>query len=380
MANAELDMELSYYEDGELRIPLTAASFTGKQRERLAAEGDALPDGSFPIRNRSDLRNAIQAIGRAKNPAAAKTHIVKRARALGALADLPDDWKAATAAAVPADDEQGEPAVCADCGDELDENGVCPTCGIDGYGTMTASAVGLATELPPLAWFDVPESSEPTALTITADGQVYGHAATWSVCHTGIQGRCQTAPRSRTNYGTFHLGEVDTVEGKPVAVGKITLDTGHAPLTAGSRATAAHYDDTGTVAAYVRARDGQHGIWVSGALDPDLPAAKVRALKAAALSGDWRAINGNLELVGLLAVNVPGFPVPRAQAALAASGAEDEVEALVAAGVVCGCDDNPEAELADLVADTVGERELNDLVAACVPGKKRRMHTMKAAT
>ena len=372
----ELELGLSYYEDGELRIPLTAASFTEKQREKLATEGDALPDGSFPIRNRVDLRNAVHAIGRAKNPAAVKAHILKRARALGALADIPDDWKAATAAAASMDGEsaEGDAPVCEDCGEPLDEDGICPSCG-----AMTASAAGLAPQLPPLEWFDTPEASEPTALTITADGRVYGHAATWNVCHTGIQGRCQTAPRSRTNYGTFHLGEVDTVEGQPVAVGKITLDTGHAPLTAGSRATAAHYDDTGTVAAYVRARDGQHGIWVSGAIDPDLPAAKVRALKAAALSGDWRAINGNLELVGLLAVNVPGFPVPRAQAALAASGAEDKVEALVAAGVICGCDDNPEAELADLLADTVGERELDDLVAACVPGKKRRMYTTKAA-
>ena len=49
-------------------------------RESLAKKGDALPGGSFPIRNENDLRNAIQAIGRAKNPAAAKTLIKRRAK------------------------------------------------------------------------------------------------------------------------------------------------------------------------------------------------------------------------------------------------------------------------------------------------------------
>ncbi|MCI4354550.1 MAG: hypothetical protein L3K06_04215, partial [Thermoplasmata archaeon] len=44
--------------------------------------------------------------------------------------------------------------------------------------------------------------------------------------------------------------------------------------------------------------------------------------------------NGNLELVALLAVNVPGFPVPRARALVASGDAEPERLALVAAGIV----------------------------------------------
>jgi hypothetical protein len=57
---------------------------------------------------------------------------------------------------------------------------------------------------------------------------------------------------------------------------------------------------------------------------------RVRELRGAALSGDWRSISGALELLGLLAVNVPGFPVPRA---LAASGDDGQPLALVAAGI-----------------------------------------------
>lgn len=64
-----------------------------RERARLAKEGAALPDGSFPIANEKDLRNAIQAIGRAKDAAEARRHIRKRARALGLTRLLPKDWK-----------------------------------------------------------------------------------------------------------------------------------------------------------------------------------------------------------------------------------------------------------------------------------------------
>src|SRR5258706_13246868 len=66
--------------------------FSGKERQGLADSGKALPDGSFPIKTKEDLGNAIQAIGRAKNPAKAKAHIKARASALGASDMLPDDW------------------------------------------------------------------------------------------------------------------------------------------------------------------------------------------------------------------------------------------------------------------------------------------------
>lgn len=60
---------------------------------RLAARrGQALPDGSFPIRNKRELSDAIQALGRAKDPARAKRHIIQRARKLGAISMLPDSW------------------------------------------------------------------------------------------------------------------------------------------------------------------------------------------------------------------------------------------------------------------------------------------------
>lgn len=70
------------------------AEFSEKERKKLAKKKEAMPDGSFPIRNTSDLKNAIQAIGRAKDPAKAKAWIKKRAKALGKEDLLPDTWKA----------------------------------------------------------------------------------------------------------------------------------------------------------------------------------------------------------------------------------------------------------------------------------------------
>lgn len=66
--------------------------FSQDERERLAREGKAMPDGSYPIVTREDLENAIQAIGRAKDPEATKRHIKKRARALALEELIPEEW------------------------------------------------------------------------------------------------------------------------------------------------------------------------------------------------------------------------------------------------------------------------------------------------
>lgn len=66
--------------------------FTQTQRQNLAEKDQAMPNGSYPIRNRADLRRAIQAYGRAKDKAATKRWIMKRARELNATDLLPENW------------------------------------------------------------------------------------------------------------------------------------------------------------------------------------------------------------------------------------------------------------------------------------------------
>jgi len=178
-------------------------------------------------------------------------------------------------------------------------------------------------------YFDNPNLTEPTPVTITDDGRIFGHVAAWGVCHIGIKGTCVTAPPSQSNYAYFRTGAVHTDEGD-IAVGHVTLGAGHAGPRLSAAATAAHYDNTATVAADVVAGEDAHGIWISGRVRDHLSDEDRHALAAAPLSGDWREVAGGLEMVAALCVNVPGFVVPRTQ--LAASGGEQI--SLVAAGIV----------------------------------------------
>lgn len=72
---------------------------------RLVKQGKAMPapgqdrPGRFQIRNRGELADAIQAVGRVKPPteearAKVRRFILKRARAIGAAEMIPATWAA----------------------------------------------------------------------------------------------------------------------------------------------------------------------------------------------------------------------------------------------------------------------------------------------
>jgi len=78
--------------EGPELYEVNKAQYTTEQRREMAKTGEALPDGSFPIKNAADLMNARQALGRA-NPAdraRVVAHIKTRAKALGV--QLPEDF------------------------------------------------------------------------------------------------------------------------------------------------------------------------------------------------------------------------------------------------------------------------------------------------
>ena len=178
---------------------------------------------------------------------------------------------------------------------------------------------------PPADWFKRPELTKPTPLTVDDDGRIYGHIAAWNVNHIGLP-RATKPPRSRSKYAYFHTGVVRCDDGKDVPVGQLTLAGGHAPLNADAASAAKHYDDTASAVADIHVGEDEFGIWCAGSLRPDLDEMQIRALRASAPSGDWRPINGSLELVAICQVNVPGFPTARA---MVAGG---KMMALVAAG------------------------------------------------
>lgn len=189
--------------------------------------------------------------------------------------------------------------------------------------SLVASA---APVVPPRDWFSNPRLSKPTPITVTDEGKVFGHIASWQVNHIGYMGKAQKPPRSLSNYAYFRTGVLRTDDSTDVPVGQLTLSGGHADMSLNAAAATKHYDDTNSAVADVSAGEDAFGIWVSGSLRPDVTAAQVRALRASAPSGDWRPINGRLELVAVCQVNVPGFPVART---MVAGG---QVLALTAAG------------------------------------------------
>lgn len=202
------------------------------------------------------------------------------------------------------------------------------------WDTAVVVAAGIPLE-PPAEWFQDPRLEQLQAITITDDGEIYGHAAGWGTCHIGIHGTCVTPPRSQSNYAYFNTGaiRVSGCDCEQIPVGQITVGTGHADTDPRVNFTqaASHYDNTGSSFADVACGEDEHGIWVHGAIRPEVTPEQMRVLRAASLSGDWRPVGGAQELVALLAVNVPGFPIPRTHVSLTASG---EQGAIVAAGIV----------------------------------------------
>lgn len=176
--------------------------------------------------------------------------------------------------------------------------------------------------------FSDPGLTEPTRLQYDPKtGRVWGHVATWGVCHLGVRDKCIMAPTSAQQYAQFHTHEVDTADG-PLAVGVLSYGSGHANPRAGLSVALEHYDNAATAWAFVRAGEDATGVWVSGVVSPFADPEEVSMALTAPLSGDWRRVGGSLELCAALSVNTPGFHP---------GGAHDEQGrplSLVAAGVV----------------------------------------------
>lgn len=226
-----------------------------------------------------------------------------------------------------------------------------------GGGPIVASGINNGV-MPPAAWFANPQLTGPTPPTVGemthAGAPIYGHLACWDTCHIGFAGKCVTPPRSHSSYAYFmvHSTQALNEDGEltEIPVGWGTMETGHADVRQGAQAAAEHYDNTGTVAFELAVGEDDHGIWFAGRMLPHLSEPLASKARGVAFSGDWRTIRGKLELVASLAVNVPGFPVPRVRVA---SG---QPVALVAAAV-------PHTiTAAQVKRDTLSQPELRELL------------------
>ena len=88
----EYDPEEAADIDAEVADVALKAMYSEDERDEMAKGGMALPDGSYPIKDEEDLKNAIMAIGRAKDPEEAKMHCMKRAKELGKEDMIPESW------------------------------------------------------------------------------------------------------------------------------------------------------------------------------------------------------------------------------------------------------------------------------------------------
>lgn len=192
--------------------------------------------------------------------------------------------------------------------------------------TIVAAATTIEiTDLPPREWFEEPKDVMPTgALTVTKEGRIYGYVAPLGVRHRSFQDKDVRVPMRKVDYSRFMGGETIVADGGRVSTGAITMNCGHAstsPHLTASQA-AEHYDNTCSMVATVRVGENRHGVWMAGALLPDVTPEQIRRIMASRLSGDWRAHldkPGWREFVAALLVPVPGFPMARTAPSVTAS-------------------------------------------------------------
>lgn len=222
---------------------------------------------------------------------------------------------------------------------------------------VVASAEAEArTKRPPSSWFENPNLTRPTPLTIEADGRVYGHLAPWDspsskACHVGFSDRCVCAPRSPDGeYPFMASGEVICADGGKVQVATIAYLGGHVADDGTQSWTSikAAYDDPGNSGLQVALGEDKHGIWMAGRVAPIRTAAEVEIMRACGVSGHWRnRLQGDRargpRLIGACCVISEGFPKP---VLTAAAGGEDLPA--VAVGPVAVYDEDD--ELVALVA------------------------------
>lgn len=348
-------------EDGAYR------QYDAAERKRMAGNGTAMPDGSFPIADEEDLRNAIQSVGRASDQDAARAHIKKRATALGKTNLIPQDWAADADAFAPGTHDgpgwithpvptarirrywtRGKGAAKIGWGTPGDFNrcraqlakyvqnpewlaGLCANMHKEALGfwpaqhhgarslvasgaqpaplmSLVAAASGESFRFP-AEYFSDPKFKGVTPLTIDKETRrVYGHLAQWKSCHIGINGACERPPHSASGYANFLKGVIDTDQGE-VSVGTLTYGIGHANPMMRAAAATAHYDQTDAVFAFVAVGEDAYGIWYSGVLRASVDDDTVDDIRAiGALSGDWRRFpRFGLDLVAAVSVNTPGY-------------------------------------------------------------------------
>lgn len=243
--------------------------------------------------------------------------------------------------------------------------------------SLTAAAATIVIpDLPPAWWFDEPEVPEIGGITITDSGRIFGYLATTGVQHRSYagSGKRVTVPMGKVDYSRFMNRATivdDNGETRRIATGPVTMSCGHAPTTGplarSSAASMEVYDNSCSIFATICVGENRGGVWVAGAVLPDVTPSQFARALACQLSGDWRPHadrqGGWREMIAALMVPCPAFPVANKGArvtmqggALVASVAPVRFESSTEPNA-CGCSENVPADTANAaraIAASVG--------------------------
>jgi hypothetical protein len=317
--------------------------YTEKERK----DAHTLPDGSFPIEDCDDLKNAVRALGRAKDPAKAKAHIRSQKSRLG-CPDVSLPWACVMVDAATEGGyieiaealfdvaysegrirevgEREDGAIIYDL-DALNEDIEIDVSG-NGWEAVLTSSAGTRA-LPRSSYFT--RHPDTGALVIEEPDEfgirrTFGYVGEWGVCHIGKRGQCVEVPDDPTgDFADFHLGRTKTEDGY-INTGVITYKVDHrdANTILSESVEQQHFDNIANAWCAVRLGTDDQGIWFSGVVLPHVSEEDITLIEATGqVSGEW--LYGSLR--ACQAVNVPGFPVMRASAV---EDEEGNVIALVA--------------------------------------------------
>lgn len=100
---------------------IVKAKYSAADRKAMAGNGQAMKDGSYPIKDEADLDNAIHAVGHGgADHDAIRRHVITRAKSMGKSSKIPDNWNSDGSLKGDSVSKTANEPVAKDAGDVLD--------------------------------------------------------------------------------------------------------------------------------------------------------------------------------------------------------------------------------------------------------------------
>lgn len=169
-------------------------------------------------------------------------------------------------------------------------------------------------EVPPRSWFNEPDVDPSYQLIVTDEGQLFGYLAPKDAPHraAGYRGQNRRVRMDNVDYSKWTKTRGALTDDGWVTAGPMTMGCGHAPTT-GYRSLddrIDHYENSCSITGKLAIGHNKYGVWVAGALEPDITPGQLSRLFVSRLSGDWQPHQekqGWREMIAALVVPNPGY-------------------------------------------------------------------------